>query len=72
MDDVDEAHVCRESWTATRHVIWHTDSGTLARVNTEKETVRELAMDMSFAREAHEVVQPGQLYRGREQHLDKD
>lgn len=38
---MDEAHVCRESWTATRHVIWHTDSGTLARVNAEKETLRE-------------------------------
>lgn len=30
--------VNRESWTATRHVIWHADSGTaLARVNREQE-----------------------------------
>lgn len=74
VDDVDEAHVCRESWTATRHVIWHTDSGTLARVNTQRdrdnERVRELAMDISFAREPHEVAQPGKGCR--EQHLDKD
>lgn len=41
VDDVDEAHVCRESWTATRHVIWHTDSGTLARVNTQRDRDNE-------------------------------
>lgn len=59
-------------------MIWHTDSGTLARVNTQRdrdskrvsERVRELAMDISFAGEAHEVAQPGKGCR--EQHLDKD